>query len=313
MHSNSSSSQNGFSLLEVLVGLFLITFISMGMISTIDTVTTNLDTLSDEDPPYYQVESFFQKIQQDINAIYTPLYYTVEQSSKASSDENSSYDQRAKAYDNSETFPKVAQDARPIPLLDSPEKNTLIIYTSNHRRVLKNSKQSNYSWIRYSVTDMEKSPDDEYEDKNKDYNQRIVRTSIAENVYAPQFDWDSQKKITLLENVKQLQFLFWKKDEGSIGIKGKFVDNIKLLNGKAPRLFKVKVLWSNPGLGPREFNRVFRVQWPNFDTKKDWEEYQKALKANQKNTKSNNTPANGGFLGNGLSQDEDEEDRGAEE
>lgn len=311
MHSNSSSSQNGFSLLEVLVGLFLITFISMGMISTIDTVTTNLDTLSDEDPPYYQVESFFQKIQQDINAIYTPLYYTVEQSTKSSSDENSSYDQRAKAYDNSETFPKVAQDARPIPLLDSPEKNTLIIYTSNHRRVLKNSKQSNYSWIRYSVTDMEKGPDDEYEEKNKDYNQRIVRTSIAENIYAPQFDWDSQKKITLLENVKQLQFLFWKKDEGSIGIKGKFVDNIKLLNGKAPRLFKVKVLWSNPGLGAREFNRVFRVQWPNFDTKKDWEEYQKALKANQKNTKSTNTPDNGGFLGNGLSQDE--EDGGAEE
>lgn len=281
-----NKSQQGFSLLEVLVGLFLITFISLGMVSTIDTVSSGLDTLSSEDPPYYQVESFFQRIQQDLNSLYTPLYFTVEE--QKTKDSKSSREQE-NVYDKSETFPKVANNSEPIPVVQNPEKNTFIFLVNNHRRVLKNSKQANFAWIKYSIKANDNLPEDE---GLKEYPNVITRAVISENIYAPQFDWSNIKEVPILPNVKSLTFSFWKKDEGSVGIKGKFLDNIELLNNEKsmPRLFKVTVVWKNPGSEEREFNRVFRVNWPKFDTAKDYKEYQKALKASLDSKNNNNDP-----------------------
>lgn len=303
MHSKKKN-QSGFSLLEVLVGLFLITFISLGMVSTIDTVSSGLETLSKEDPPYFQVESFFQRMQQDLNSLYTPLYFTVEEQKNAQSSSESQ--QESNVYDKSETFPKVADNSEPIPVILNPEKNTLIFLVNNHRRVLKNSKQSNFAWIRYSV----KANDNISEDEGaKDYPNMITRSVISENIFNPQFDWSNIKEVPILPNIKSMTISYWKKDEGSIGIKGKFVDNIELLNEEKymPRLFKITVVWKNPESEEREFNRTFRVNWPRFDTMKDYKEYQKALKAQVKdnNNQNSNNPSNNPF---GTLQTEGEEE-----
>lgn len=288
MHSNKKN-QSGFSLLEVLVGLFLITFISLGMVSTIDTVSSGLETLSKEDPPYYQVESFFQRFQQDLNSLYTPLYFTVEEQKNAQNNRDSRFE--TNVYDKSETFPKVANNAQPIPVILNPEKNTLIFLVNNHKRVLKNSKQSNFAWIRYSV----KADDNISEEEGaKDYPNMITRSVISENIFGPQFDWTNIKEAPILPNVKSMTISYWKKDEGSIGIKGKFVDNIELLNEDKymPRLFKITVIWKNPESEEREFNRIFRVNWPRFDTVKDYKEYQKALKAQSSQGTGTSDPVN---------------------
>lgn len=268
-------SQDGFTLLEVLIAIVILSLLMISIYGIIDSSTESKDKITTEDKDKLSIETALTRLETDIEFIYSPLYFEATKKEddklyskayqKAASAEDeieeSIYDEKKNRYESLEHYAGISEYNRPIPKVITDGTGNIIFFTATNRRLIKNSKQSRFQWVKYSVVS---DPDAE----NKEAPFMLTRATINENIYAATLEWEKQKAHKVLGNLKEFKFSYY--DEK----REKFFDSLDELstNKLSPRLIKVNLSYASIAGESYEGQRVFRPNWPFVDTRKALEE-----------------------------------------
>ena len=255
----------GFTIIEVLIAMVLLSMIMVYSITSIDNNTQITENVISEDRELMSVVASLERINMDIVQIYSPLYYSYEKRS---------WKEGERAFVPSDYHPSLAKNNIPIPRIHHPDNTSLIFYTAANRRKLENSKESTYAWIRYSLREQKDS------NKSKQGLYELVRQSISHDPYTGDYDWDEVREQVLIPHVKDLEFFFWD------GKTKEFVSSLEetsqdlLIRG-----IKIKLTWIDSFNKERIAQRFYRPLWPWFSGQKEELEYEKQQQQQNANKK----------------------------
>lgn len=276
-------TNSGFTLIEVLIAITILSILMATMYTIVNDSTESKDRIIAEDRDALQLVTALERMESDFAQLYSPLYYSARYEKKNSNrnqqfgnmdgDGNQVEIDPLASYIPSEKFPSISTSGNIIPKIENESKTELSFLTASNRRIVENSKQSNYAWVKYSIRSMT----EESSEKKEGADYELTRAIQTENIYNKEFNWDSVKEYPLLKDIKTFQFEFWNaKTE-------KFVDRLELMSTdqNTPRLIKVKMTWINNDNNEVNIERTFRPLFPFFDTIKDEKEKEMARKGNQ--------------------------------
>ncbi len=258
--SKTLKDNKGFTLIEILVAL---TIMSIMMLSIYDIVDGNIDIkerVVGEDREYLQVYTALSRIDKDLSLIYSPLYYDTMTKPKAPNGAppiNDQQDQVANMMPSNDFFQRASKRGHPIPIFERTSESEILFMTSANRRYIEGQKQSRYAWVKYFLDKGE-------EDDPKD-TMRLYRQVISENIYDPNLDIDQARKTLLLTGVVSLNFLYWQADTQ------KWRDKYDFLRNRPPHSIKIVLEWNTKNMEegePQRIEQVIRPYWPIFDVEK---------------------------------------------
>ena len=222
----------GFSLIEVMISLVLLSFLMMGTYTMVDNSQRTKDSVITEDRSVLQIQMALNRLEADFSQIYSPAYFSQEKEKKPP-------DGR---YQATEQFPRVTVEGHIVPLLEFGD-DTLTFLTSSNRRKMQDVKQSRWAWVRYTLEDSDSSV-------------AWVRRSIAGDPFSPQIYWDKIRPQILVRNVKSIKFWFW-------DVQGKEWAEQTPDNEEKVHAIKVELVWLDNDEVEQSNTRVFRVLWPH--------------------------------------------------
>ena len=191
----------GFTLIEILIAITLLAFITMMVVSVTQNAFDTKDRTTMLNKSNLQIETAMSRFEWDYSQIYSPLYFSKEMPlngadpyasqpvdenldgkddfsgvdiAKAQADaqtnaqalannpELQNYLQQLQTrFQQNENFSGINIDGMPIPRIYAPEKNILQFFTSSNRRKIENTKQSHFGWVRYQLIDSDPEDVDE--------------------------------------------------------------------------------------------------------------------------------------------------------
>ncbi len=316
-NSTSASNQAGFTLLEILIAITLLAFMTMGVISITQNASETMDRTTEINRNNLQIETALARFEWDFSQLYSPLFFSTplnlsqadpygnmntNDTNLDGRDDNSGaiinnnntaaapvspelqeyYQRLMQRFEQNEHFISVSKEGLPIPRFYSPEKNIFEFFTSSNRRKLENTKQSHFAWVRYALGDALKAdPDVERNANIPPSLKTLVRYYSADDPYDDKRinpDDDRVKAAVLLENVEGLEFQFWDMD------RRKWETNIRTIpNGESLlRGVKIMLTWYDSNGIKRSVERIYRNHWP-LEIPQD-----QAATANRNTTNTNN-------------------------
>ncbi|HLE12473.1 MAG: hypothetical protein A2504_07725 [Bdellovibrionales bacterium RIFOXYD12_FULL_39_22] len=251
----------GFSLIEVLVAITLLSFLMLYVYNLVDTSSQTKIDVSDQDQNFLQIEAALNRFKLDFDLIYSPIYFSAFKSKRQSGQEESGDDLASGAFAGTgEKFPFLSGTEQLVPEILNPANSSIVFFTANNQRKFINSKQSNYAWVQYKLVDSA-----EGENKNKEAPLELLRYYNSINPYTRDFDWEATKPHVILKNIKKFEFLFWD------STRKEFQSSLKELNKAdkfAMQAIKVKLEWAYNG-EEVVIERIYRNLWPFFDPLQD--------------------------------------------
>lgn len=251
---------SGFTLIEVLIAIALLSFISLYTYKMIDNSTDTKDRVLKEDQLLLQTLTAMGRLDSDFSQIYSPLY---------SYPKVTAVDTASVYQDNSPPkggFDGKAKNGEDVPQFQSEDKSALVFFTSSNRRKIIDTKESRYTWVKYSMrrSDNSHSEKDERDLNTKGENE-LIRQTFSSNIYGREINWQDIKAQVLLTRVKSIEYSFW--DERS----KKFVTSIQELNENKNiiRSIKLNLVWIDENNHEQKIEKTFRVLYPFFNTKVD--------------------------------------------
>lgn len=280
-------NQKGFSLLEVLIAVTILGFMSISITTFTDSTIDASLQISAEDIESLQIETAMSRLEWDISQSYSPLYFEQQMDpQQMTPEEGEIYNQLADYYQNNNQFNLLSFSGLPAPIVRTPKKGSFVFFTASNRRKIKNAKQSNFSWVKYEILP------DNLSDEEKEIigvpTQMLVRRVFANDVYTPdQIDWDEVKPQVLLHKILDIKFEFWDYQ------KEKWNQNLDViqLGINVIRGVRLTVKYLDPTNEELTSVRIFRPLFPYFDP----EDMYKFLKAQKKGA---NTASGGNAGGN---------------
>lgn len=310
-----SKNSKGFSLLEVLISITILSFISLAIIAFTDSSIDKSITISAEDAEYLQVETAMSRMEWDVSQAYSPLYFDIPMNPQnLSEEEGQFYNQLADYYQGSANFTMLSYNGLPIPLLRKPEKSSFIFLTTSNRRKIKNSKQSHFAWVKYELQTT--PPEDidnpaigtSYKLAPPSDSNILVRKFFTTNVYSKEeIEWDNIKSQVLMRKVISLVFEFWNPKTK------KWTENLDVIPSGSNILhaLRVTIKYYDPDNVEVTTVRIFRTLFPAFEPE-DMYKYLKPKNANDPSTQPNNLGPNGA-LGARPNGEDDEGDGGEDD
>lgn len=266
----SPSNQNGFTLLEVLLAITVLSLLMVYVFNIVDSSTITKEKIVSEDREYLQILTAFDRIEMDFSQIFSPLYYTIEEITRTTpgigiAAELFQNTENKPRYRPSKQFPRISQKFQKIPVLENEEPTSFIFMTNSNRRKVMDSPESRYSWVAYSLRASVADPDLLDPIPGREGTQDLVRSTLSRDPYAEEIDWDDVRGHVLLKGVKNFRFEFWNKGTQ------RFVPLLREdpLDPLSPRLMKVSFTWVSPEGEEHEFQKTFRPLWPKFDRNKE--------------------------------------------
>ncbi len=269
--------QKGFSLLEVLISIVLLSFITLAVVTNTDENFEIKEKVVKEDKDRLRVYTALSMMEWDISQIYSPLYFSqkfeMEKLTIEVKDRNDpiyllrenlqrNIDEQ---YRNNPLFYVPNDKGVPIPRFKQPDKFTFEFFTNSHRRVLENSKESNYAWVVYTLEDPS-SDDVKYAEENYgsdygDLGNNLVRYHIPVNPFNDRdINFDDFKNQVVMEKVDELEFKFWNsKTEKFTSLK-----EVSDAQGWVQAI-KVIIKFRNIYNQPEKIERIFRPIWPLYN------------------------------------------------
>ncbi len=262
-------NQAGFSLIEVLIAIVILSFLMLSIYQIIDNSSASNYRIKNEDRALIQFESAMNIIQTDIEYMYTPLFYETDKKTDEAAYKKAFLTPQAtgaSAYrvdesygattDLGDYYVDYSASNIPIPKFINENKTSIAFLTSAGRRLVKNTKQSNLYWVIYELRD---NP----EPINQEAPYILTRATVRQDIYNPNLDLKEAKAHPILDNVKTLEFNFFNTESK------KFVESTRLLDNdlNTPRLIKIKVETEGPEGDTLFANRIFRPLFPLLDTK----------------------------------------------
>lgn len=270
-----SSNQKGMTLLEVIVSIGILSFITYGIASITQNAGTVKDTTVSEDREMLQVEKAFYRFGYDFEQIYSPLFHSnvytippVERGKELKEEELEARQVQRNLidhYGSQEDFNLINQQGLIVPKIYQEGKETFAFYTASNRRKYQNARESRYAWVLYTLEDKTITDDfgEEYKSKS------LVRYYSASNPFeAPIWKKTADLKSQIvLPNVVSLKFSFWNPDQE------KYVEDLKVIKGgeNLIRGVKVELTWVDQYEVERSTVRFFKPAWDIFKPETDEE------------------------------------------
>ncbi len=280
-------SNQGFTLLEVLIAITLLSFIMLGIFNFTDNLIGTAQRVSAEDKDLLQIETAMARIEWDFSQIYSPLYFShAMEPDKMTPTEGEAYNQMIAHYQANNRFTTLSYDGLPIPVFQFTDKTTFSFFTTSNRRRFQDQKQSNFAWVQYSLEtdDSEDKADIEEEPKSKLV---LVRKFLSSQIYKSEdIQWEDIKSQILLRNISSVKYEFWNLDSE------KWVENLDTIKNGHQKIDAIKLTIEYFNLDGNELTsvRVFRPLYPHF-VPEDMYSYLNA-KATTPSTNSNNSNSN---------------------
>jgi prepilin-type N-terminal cleavage/methylation domain-containing protein len=265
--------ESGFSLIEILVALTIMSFMMVSIYTIVDNNIDTKDVVLKEDREFLSVYTALSRIDRDLSQYYTPRYHTPIPTATTPAqgapkpNTTPSYDQdpsqaTLNIMPSSEFFPTATENYRPIPRFNRISKNEIMFMTTAHRRFIQGQKQSRYAWVKYFLRDPE---DDELESgRGVKGAQNLYRQVISENIYDPRMDITQARETLILTGIERLLFLYWdiqKKD---------WIEFYDDQRAKAPPLgFRVEIDWKDDNGQEQKITKNIRPYTPLFDVTLD--------------------------------------------
>jgi prepilin-type N-terminal cleavage/methylation domain-containing protein len=284
-------NQAGFSLIEILISITLLSFVMMAVISVTEDSTTTKERVSREDRESLQIETAMSKLQYDFNHIYTPLFFDVKMLFDEDAEEFNQLVQSR--YQENDRFDYPDYHSRPVPRFSSPEKYTFEFLSLSNRRKYQDQKQSRFNWVRYTIDDI-----DDPNEAGRNI-KALVRYASGVNPYGiERLDVSRLKPQVLLENVEKVIFYYWDKQ------KQKWQDSLEYVQDGENKIrgLKVEVYWKNSQGLELQTTRIFRALFPDFEPEDPYAILKKKIQAAQ-NANATNT----GTTTNNTDEGEDNE------
>ncbi|WP_408097027.1 type II secretion system protein J [Peredibacter sp. HCB2-198] len=297
--SNSTSVFNdrGFTLIEILIAITLLAFITLAVVNVTENAFLTKDRTTEINKNNLQIETAMSRFEWDFAQIYSPLYFSTvmnlnqnnmnqygnnpnggfaDGSTTGSTQGGNQagmnspllqqyYEQLVTRFERNEHFMAVSKEGFPIPRFYSPDKSTFEFFTSSNRRKLQNMKQSHFAWVRYALAPQQELPSEEGQEQNSNIPKSLrslVRYYTADDPYSDKRinidDVDRVKGAVLLRNVETLEFQFWNLNTR------KWETNIKTVPQGENVLHGVRVTvsWYDSAGNKRTTSRIFRTHWP---------------------------------------------------
>jgi len=271
-------SSQGMSLLEVLIAVAILGFMSVAIVSNTRSSFNIKDRVTKTNKDRLRIYTAFNIIENDFSQIYSPLFFSkkfdmekLAVQIKDRSDPLYILKEKLTASINEQfrgnaLFYVPSEDGLPVPRFKQPDKSTFEFFTNSHRRVIENSHESTYAWVVYTLEDHTEE-DVEYwkenfgEEISDKLKSNLVRYFIPLNPFSNEdIDFDKVKGQVIMENVKELEFSFWDSD------KEKFLKLDSTLEGKGwIQSMKVKVVYLNMDGVEEEIEKIFRHLWPLYN------------------------------------------------
>jgi prepilin-type N-terminal cleavage/methylation domain-containing protein len=263
------SNNRGFTLIEVLISITILSFIMIGVINFTQSTYETSDRVTREDKELLQIETAMSRLEWDISQVYSPLYFSHAMNPEHMSEaEGEAYNQLIESYQNNSRFSSLSFDGLPIPVFKTPDKSTFIFFTTSNRRKYENSKQSHFAWVKYSLVS-DDTEDSEISSQNESLNTAkeakkalmLVRNVYTKDIFSPEpIEWDNIKSQVLLRKVISLTFEFWNPKSK------KWTDNLELIENGYQVIYAVRVLidYYDPDNIEKKSVRVFRPLYPEF-------------------------------------------------
>ena len=111
-------SEDGFTLIEVLIAVILLSFLMISVYTIVDNSSNTIHSVTQEDRDFIQIETALSRLDKDFNQIYSPLYYGLQ------SDQNQDAPQEEQVIDPtlSVNFPLKSETGLRIPFFDGEKK-----------------------------------------------------------------------------------------------------------------------------------------------------------------------------------------------
>jgi prepilin-type N-terminal cleavage/methylation domain-containing protein len=284
----SDSKQSGFTLLEILIAITLLAFITIGVVNITDNAAQTKERTTEVNENNLQIETAMSRFEWDFSQIYSPLYFSSvmnmnqnigvdgqpisgtqtngTQSGAAPGQVNPQlqqyYEQLISRFERNEHFISVSKDGHPIPRFYAPEKSIFEFFTTSNRRKVENTKQSHFAWVRYSLADQEQTEEEESNTNIPKSLKSFVRYFSADDPYGDQRinvqENQLVKAAVLLRNVEYLEFQFWDYQ------RRKWETNLRNIESGESLVRGVKLIitWYDSQGAKRSSTRIFRTLWP---------------------------------------------------
>lgn len=264
----STFSDKGFTLIEILVAL---TLMSLMMISIYNVVDNNIDTkdkVTEEDREFLQVYLAIDRIERDLSMMFTPLFYDTLPKAAGAEANGESVNPSANTPSSTsrpinDFFPQVSERGHIVPLFQLIDKGEIAFFSSSHRRFVEGQKESNFQWVRYTF--------DSAEDGDAEGTSRLYRQTVTQNIYDPAMDLDKARSFLLLKGVKSLIFEYWEPE------RARWVESYDFQKNRPPLSIRVTLQWLSKEREeeePEVFTRVIRPYFPQFDPSQDLQQSQ---------------------------------------
>jgi prepilin-type N-terminal cleavage/methylation domain-containing protein len=266
-------NQKGFSLLEVLIAITLLSFVMLAILSVTENSTVTKERVSKEDRESLQIETAMAKLKWDFIHIYTPLFSNVRM--QFSEDEEELQELILGRFRENRRFEGPDYDGKPIPLYEN-DRQSFEFYTAGNRRKYQDQKESRFAWVKYTVETV-KSSMEEGEDTKA-----LVRYYSAKNPYGNErLDTSKIKPQVLLEGIESVKFFYWDPKNR------RFQDSLDLVEEGTTKIrgLKVEISWKDSADFVRKTVRIFRALFPDFQPEDPYKLIEEQIKAEENEEK----------------------------
>lgn len=254
-------SEEGLTLLEIMIAIVLLAFVMFGVIAIIDNSQNTKDRTIQLDRDNLQIETAMSRIEWDFTQIWSPLYFSQKFTGNMDPSTNPGIEEVAYLYEGHPRFRQPSKEGLPIPKFLLREKNEIIFLTTSNRRKLEDQKQSHFMWVRYYVGESTIEDTTDGAGGQEKTVKSLMRQVFPDDPWAKEeLTIDTTRSAVLLENVESVEFTFWnkatKKWESSLSL---IIDGESLWRG-----MQINVTWFDSKNQERTTSRWLRPLWPSI-------------------------------------------------
>lgn len=297
----ASNKEAGFTLVEILIAIFLLAIITLGVVDVTQNAMNNKERTTRINNDNLAIESAMSRFEWDFSQIYSPLYFSTVQNmqfsggaaanqgygngandgftggnmtSPMNSTVNSQptlinpalqmyYAQMMSRFERNERFATISKEGEPVPKMYAPEKGVFEFFTSSNRRKMENTLQSHFAWVRYQLGEQDHPKDEEKVHPDMPASLKtFVRYFSADNPY-------DDNRFQVANGLGSIKGAVLLENVESLEFfywdlqKRKWEQNIRAIqNGDLLiRGVKVNLVWWD-STGRRSISRIFRPHWP---------------------------------------------------
>lgn len=299
--STSVFNDRGFTLIEILIAITLLAFITLAVVNVTENAFITKDRTTELNKNNLQIETAMSRFEWDFAQIYSPLYFstvmTMNQNNANQYGNDGSttgivgnttgtaqgaaqqgmqggmnsplmqqyFEQLVTRFERNEHFSAVSKEGFPVPRFYSPDKSTFEFFTSSNRRKLENMKQSHFAWVRYALAPQQELPSEEGQEANPNIPKSLrslVRYYTADDPY-------SDKRINI-DDVDRVKGAVLLRNVEALEFqfwdfnRRKWETNIKTVPQGESVLRGVRLIisWYDSAGNKRTTSRIFRTHWP---------------------------------------------------